>query len=86
MLKLSSIMLVLWAGFTLGSGEAYAAGLGVEKAPFGKMPDGVPVEKYTLTNTHGMVVTIITYGATVQSIQVPDKDGKVTDVALGFAT
>ena len=63
---------------------ASAAGLAVMKEAFGKMPDGTSVEKYTLSNVHGMEVSIITYGGTVQSIKVPDKDGKIGDIALGF--
>jgi aldose 1-epimerase len=68
----------------VGSGSAYAGGLGVRKEAFGKMADGTRVEKYTLSNVHGMEVSIITYGGAVQSIKVPDKDGKLGDVALGF--
>ena len=77
-------LLGVCAFITLGSGSAYGGGLGVGKEAFGKMPDGTPVEKYTLSNVHGMEVSIITYGGAVQSIKVPDKDGKVGDVALGF--
>jgi aldose 1-epimerase len=48
------------------------------------MPDGTPVDKYTLTNIHRVKVGILTYGGIVQSILVPDKNGKLGDVALGF--
>jgi aldose 1-epimerase len=44
------------------------------------------VWRYTLTNSHCMQVRIITYGATVQSITVPDRHGHLADVALGFKT
>src|SRR6266581_6012759 len=44
------------------------------------------VFRFTLTNCHGMQVKIITYGATVQSIRVPDKSGHMANVALGFKT
>jgi aldose 1-epimerase len=44
------------------------------------------VFRYTLTNSHCMQVRIITYGATVQSISVPDRHGHLADVALGFKT
>lgn len=50
------------------------------------MPDKAPVDKYTLTNVHQMEVTILTYGGIVHTIVVPDKDGKLCDVALGFDT
>jgi aldose 1-epimerase len=44
------------------------------------------VFRYTLTNSHCMRVRIITYGATVQSISVPDRHGHLKNVALGFKT
>jgi len=61
-----------------------ATGLSSEHAAFGKMPDGTTVEKYTLRNSLGMQATVITYGGTLQSLLVPDKNGKTEDVVLGF--
>lgn len=60
------------------------AGLRVTKEIFGKMPDGAPVAKYVLTNIHEVRVGILTYGGIIQSIVVPDKNGNLQDVALGF--
>jgi aldose 1-epimerase len=51
---------------------------------FGRMPKGKAVEVYTLTNRGGMQVKAITYGAIIQSIRVPDKIGRLTDVTLGY--
>lgn len=56
----------------------------VEKQPFGKTAEGLPVDAYTLTNKNGAKVKIITYGARVVSIDVPDRGGKLGDVALGY--
>jgi len=56
----------------------------ISQAPFGKMPDGAPVEIYTLRNTKGMEARIMTYGGIVQSLKVPDKNGKLGDVVLGY--
>lgn len=56
----------------------------VEKGIFGKLPDGAQIEFFTLTNARGTTAKIITYGATLQSLQVPDKAGKFGDVVLGF--
>lgn len=41
-------------------------------------------EQYTLTNDSGMAVTILTYGAIIQSLTVPDKNGDPANVVLGF--
>ncbi len=54
--------------------------------PYGKMPDGTPVELYTLTNAGGMQAGIITYGGAVVSLTAPDKTGKFADVVLGMDT
>jgi aldose 1-epimerase len=42
------------------------------------------IKQYTLQNKNGMVVKITNYGATITSIQVPDRAGKMADVALGY--
>ena len=57
---------------------------GVEREPFGKTAEGVAVDAYTLTNTRGAKVKIITYGARVVSLEVPDREGKPGDVILGY--
>ena len=57
----------------------------IDKKPFGAMPDGTSVEVYTLANDQKMSVQILTYGGVVHAIDVPDRDGKVGNVALGFA-
>jgi aldose 1-epimerase len=54
----------------------------VEK-PFGSLPDKTPVSQFTLTNSHGMEVRAITYGAILVSIKVPDRTGRVEDVVVG---
>ena len=58
----------------------------IEEAPYGYLADGRPVDIYTLTNAKGMRVRLINYGATTVSIEAPDKDGKVSDVTLGYET
>ncbi|MFL1551138.1 aldose epimerase family protein [Pseudomonas sp. D47] len=68
----------------IASGSAQAAGLSSEHKPFGKTNDGTAVEQYILRNSHGMQATVITYGGVLQSLKVPDKNGKVDDVVLGF--
>ena len=52
-------------------------------APFGKLGD-TPVQIYTLTNTNGVVARITNYGAIVTELHVPDTNGTMADVVLGF--
>jgi aldose 1-epimerase len=54
--------------------------------PFGKTGDGTPVEVYTLTNSKGIRLRAMTYGAIVLSLETPDRNGKNADIVLGFNT
>lgn len=56
----------------------------IMKKPYGKSKDGDAVDLYTLTNSKGMRADIITYGGIVTALHVPDKEGKLGDVVLGF--
>jgi aldose 1-epimerase len=56
----------------------------VKKEAFGKTPDGIVVDQYILTNASGMKAKIITYGAILTELDVPDRDNKLGDVVLGF--
>lgn len=75
-----ALCLALILGFTM-TGSAKPK---ITHKPFGKTSDGKAVEIYTLTNTKGAEVKIITYGGTVVSLRVPDRNGKFGDVVLGF--
>jgi len=66
------------------SAEARAAE--VTRAAFGTLPDGQAVEAITLANRKGMRATIITYGASIQTVIVPDRSGRGADVTLGYPT
>ncbi len=57
---------------------------GVTSEPFGTMPDGTEATLYTLTNASGASVSVTNYGGIVTSIRVPDRDGTLADVTLGF--
>ena len=58
----------------------------IKSESFGKTPDGQEVSLFTLENAHGMKARIMNYGATLVSLDVPDKNGKSSDVTLGFDT
>jgi len=51
---------------------------------FGTLPDGTPVHRWTLERS-GVRVRVLSYGGIVQSVEVPDRDGRTADVVLGFA-
>jgi aldose 1-epimerase len=55
----------------------------VTSQPFGKMPDGTPVEIFTLSDG-AFEARIATYGGIVVSLKAPDRNGKPADVVLGF--
>lgn len=55
-----------------------------QRQAFGTLPDGRTVESITLSNAKGMRATILSYGAILQSVEVPDRAGKVEEVTLGY--
>ena len=57
--------------------------MNVNKQNFGTMPDGKSVELYTLKSPT-LDAQIMTYGAAIVSLRVPDRDGKADDIVLGF--
>jgi aldose 1-epimerase len=58
----------------------------VAREPFGAAPDGTAVERYTLSGPNGIGVSVITYGACVQELWAPDRNGHQANIVLGFPT
>lgn len=58
----------------------------VTTIPFGRTRDGAAVTAYRLENAAGASVTVLDYGATIQSLSVPNAAGGFTDVVLGYDT
>ncbi|HUX67957.1 MAG TPA: aldose epimerase family protein [Terriglobales bacterium] len=85
MTTLAKRMAGLACGAALG-GTLMAAPPPIPHHPFGRLPDGRVAQLYTLSNPSGMRVAITNYGGIVQSIQVPDRAGKLGDVVLGYDT
>lgn len=82
---LGGAALLLPLGALLPTGESDAASKGtIDKAPFGTAPDGTPVDIYTLRNANGVEARICTYGGIIVSFKVPDRNGKMDDVVLGY--
>jgi len=55
-----------------------------ERSTFGKLADGTVVEAVKLSGSNGVTARIITYGASLQALEVPDREGRVADVTLGY--
>ncbi len=58
--------------------------MAIEKSAFGTTRDGVAIERYTLKNDQGMQADVITFGATLQRLLLPQADGPAVDVTLGY--
>lgn len=81
------IWAMLAAALCMGADLAAEEGKAMKKISreaLGATPEGVEVDAYTLVNKHGMKARIMTYGGIVLSLEVPDRDGQLEDVTLGF--
>ncbi|AGL17104.1 aldose epimerase family protein [Actinoplanes sp. N902-109] len=76
-------LMVGGAGLAGASATSAAAAPVITREPWGTTAGGQAVDRYTLTN-RDLRVRILTYGGVLQSIQAPDRRGRVADVALGF--
>jgi aldose 1-epimerase len=56
----------------------------VDASSFGKLPDGTPVQLFTLTNAAGLVAKVADYGTIITELHVPDRSGRNGDIVLGF--
>jgi aldose 1-epimerase len=58
----------------------------IEKRAFGRLPDGTAVDLFVLTNSAGVSVSVMTYGAIITSVQTPDRNGRVGEISLARNT
>ena len=56
--------------------------MSVSKETYGKLPDGTEIDQYTLCNPNGLRVKIITYGAIMTAVEMPDRNGKLENITL----
>ncbi len=82
---LSVVMLAISLLLCAATGDS-SVKMGIQKKPFGKTTDGLAADLYVLANRTGMQVSITNYGATVVSVEVPDRASNVRDVVLGYDT
>ncbi|MGB8959239.1 MAG: aldose epimerase family protein [Candidatus Aminicenantales bacterium] len=91
---LAALVLTLAYGATACKKEAVSPGaktaeqgdaaMKTKREQFGRLADGTAVEIFTLTNASGLEARIMTYGAILVSLKVPDRNGVLADVNLGF--
>ena len=58
--------------------------MAVTSKNFGNAPDGAEVTLYTIKNSKGFIAEVTNFGAILVNLLVPDKDGTMADVVLGF--
>lgn len=56
----------------------------IQREPFAKTADGQTVERFTLTNRHGVAARFITWGASLTELHAPDRSAQLADITLGF--
>lgn len=81
------ILPVIFSPFTScgeRSNQKQAEIMETEKRVFGHMPDGREVHIFTLRNENGIEVEITNYGGIVTSLKVPDRNGNIDNIVLGF--
>ncbi|MBZ0177848.1 MAG: galactose mutarotase [Melioribacteraceae bacterium] len=77
-------LLILCLSFTMNQGSMAQNNLTLEKFEYGTTNNNEIIDGFTLKNSKGISVSIITFGATVISIKMPDADGNVEDITLGY--
>jgi aldose 1-epimerase len=83
-----NVTLLAWtvlAGVTAG-GISMTEAADAKRAAFGKLADGTAIEAVTLSNARGTSIRLMTLGATIQSVMLPDRNGRSDDVSPGFDT
>jgi aldose 1-epimerase len=81
------LLLTVIVLFVFGCDEPAKYGvkkMSIKKQAFGKTGDGKDVDLYTLTNANGLKTEIMTYGGIVRILEVPDRDGNLGDIVLGY--
>ena len=90
-IAVGAIGLLVHMGLTAGKGNEAdssrstegVADMNVQRQAFGRTPDGQAVEVYTLISDKGIRARVMTYGATLVSLEVPGRTGKLADIVLG---
>src|SRR5438105_6628991 len=73
-----------WLVIVSLSAACSGGGGGGARKPFGATARGEAVSVYTLKNAHGIELRVLDYGGIIVSLRVPDRNGRLDDVVLGF--
>jgi aldose 1-epimerase len=84
--RLTFISIIVFAVALGQPTDAKGSSTGWSKVPFGTTRRGEAVELYTLTNAHGLRAKVMTYGGIIYSFEVPDRQGRLTNVTLNRET
>lgn len=57
---------------------------GILREPFGALPDGRAVTRYTLRNRAGLILKVLDFGGTITELHTPDRHGRLADIVLGY--
>jgi aldose 1-epimerase len=83
--KLAAAVVIAMPVLTQAAPVKYASTVvELKRENFQKIVDGKPVDLYTLTNKNGVTIKVTNYGAKVEQILAPDRQGVFADIALGF--
>lgn len=80
------LCLVTLSGSSHAAAGAAEGPVRVVSEPVGKMPDGQVIEQFTLSNDRNVQVRVLTYGATITGVMLPDRVGQVRNVTLYLDT
>src|SRR5262245_8395987 len=83
-MKHARVVVLVLVSMVWALGDEVKGQANIKKESFGKTSDGVSVDIYTLTNRNGVEVKITNYGGIITVLKVPDRNGKLDDVVLGF--
>ena len=79
-------LVLLAAVFAAGCGDASRGSAHITRADFGADRDGRAVHTYTLRNTNGIEMRVISLGGIITHLKTPDRTGASADIVLGFDT
>ena len=79
-------IIVFWPWFAPPVFKETSVTVELKRSLFGTTANGSEVELFTFTHIDGLVLSVINFGCIIQSLLVPDRDGVLDDVVLGYDT